>query len=79
MPIPPRRFLRPWTMIEHDDAFEVVDAAGVNLAFVEFEDDLVRRAQNKKLSKDEARRLATQVVRLPELVRIAKGIEPSEA
>ena len=32
-----------------------------------------------RLSKDDARRIAQQILRLPELVRIARGIDPSEA
>ena len=69
------RFTRPWKMIEHPESFEVVDANGLRLAFCYYEDELVRRTQQQRMSKDEARRLAEQIVRLPELVRIAKGIE----
>jgi hypothetical protein len=32
-----------------------------------------------RASKDDARRMAQQILRLPELVRIAKGIDPSDA
>jgi len=44
-----------------------------------FEDEPTRRNFSKRLSKDDARRMAQQILRLPELVRIAKGIDPSEA
>src|SRR6516165_5811169 len=55
------------------------DAAGRILAYVYFEDEPTRRNFSKCLSKDDARRMAQQILRLPELVRIAKGIDPSEA
>ena len=55
------------------------DAAGRILAYVYFEDEPTRRNFSKRLSKDDARRMAQQILRLPELVRIAKGIDPSEA
>jgi hypothetical protein len=47
--------------------------------------DRARRQQEDRdegrgrLSKDDARRMARQILRLPELVRIARGIDPSEA
>ena len=47
--------------------------------FCKFEDEPMRRNFPKHLSKDDARRMAKQILRLPELVRIAKGINPSEA
>ena len=53
--------------------------AGRILAYVWFEDEPTRRNFSKRLSKDDARRMAQQILRLPELVRIAKGIDPSEA
>ena len=53
--------------------------AGRILAYVYFEDEPARRNFSKRLSKDDARRMAQQILRLPELVRIAKGIDPSEA
>jgi hypothetical protein len=81
--MPPRDssdpFGKPWKMIEHDESFEVQDAAGRNLAFVYFEDDQTRRNFTRRLSKYDARRMAQQIMRLPELVRIARGIDPREA
>lgn len=64
-------------MEERGESFHVTDAAGVTLAFVYFEDDKIRREMTKRLSKYDARRMAEQILRLPELVRIAKGSEPA--
>lgn len=71
-------FRRPWTIVENPESFEVLDADGVKLAFVYFEDEPLRRALVKRLSKDEARRLAKEIARLPALVRIARGMDPDE-
>jgi hypothetical protein len=75
-PAKPRRFMRPWSVTELDGAYEVRDAAGLNLATVHFED---RQSHLRRLSKDEARRVAAQIARLPTLLRIEKGIDPEEA
>ncbi len=74
-----RRFVRPWSVTERDGAYEVRDAAGLNLATVHFEDQPDRQSQLQRLSKDEARRVAAQIARLPTLLRIEKGIDPGEA
>jgi hypothetical protein len=81
-PAEPRRFVRfvrPWSVTERDGAYEVRDAAGLNLATVHFEDQPARQSQLQRLSKDEARRVAAQIARLPTLLRIKKGIDPGEA
>lgn len=75
----PRRFVRPWQVIDHGAHFEVTDAAGIQLAVVYFEDDPSRQPMLKRLSKDEARRLAREFARLPALLRIEKGIDAGEA
>jgi hypothetical protein len=75
----PSRFVRPWSVTERDGAYEVRDAAGLNLATVHFEDQPARQSQLLRLSKDEARRVAAQIARLPTLLRIEKGIDPGEA
>lgn len=81
MPQPPhpRPFSKPWKLIDHDESFEVQDSASRTLAFVYFTDDPNRANFMRRLSKDDARRMAQQIMRLPELVRIARGIEPGEA
>jgi hypothetical protein len=49
----------------------VNDAAGQALAYVYFEDEKGRRDVMKRLTKDEARRIAVNIAKLPTLV--AKG------
>src|SRR5215469_12234000 len=69
MPSSPRRFPPPWTVEELDACFVVIDSAEQKLAYVYFEEESGRRSAAKLLSKDEARRLAVNFARLPELLR----------
>jgi hypothetical protein len=71
--------MRPWKVIEHDESYEVQDAVGLPLASVYFENETIRQSSTRRLSKDEARRVAAQIARLPTLLRIEKGIDRGEA
>ena len=62
-----RRFPPPWSVEEYNDAcFVVRDANGRQLAYVYYESEPGRRSAAKLLSKDEARRIAANVAKLPE-------------
>jgi hypothetical protein len=74
----PRRFIRPWQVVERDDRFEITDAAGLGLAVVPFDSEPSRQTTPRRLSKDEARRLARKVARLSALRPIEKGPDPAE-
>jgi endo-1,4-beta-D-glucanase Y len=65
-----RRFPPPWTLEENNDAcFIVRDHNGQALAYVYFEEEAGRRSAAKLLAKDEARRIAANIAKLPELLR----------
>ena len=64
--MPQRRFPPPWIAEEHDACFIVRDRAGLNLAYVYFQNDPGCRVAVKLLSRGEARRIATKIAKLPE-------------
>jgi hypothetical protein len=60
-----RRFPPPWSAEETEACFIVRDANGQALAYVYFEDEPGRRAAAKLLTRDEARRIAANIAKLP--------------
>jgi hypothetical protein len=64
-----RRFPPPWWIDEGTESFCVRDATGQALGYFYFEDEPGRRSTTKRLSKDEARRLAVNFAKMPELLR----------
>jgi hypothetical protein len=62
-------FPSPWTVEDHLACFIVSDANGQALAYFYYEDAAARRSASKLLTKDEARRIATNFARLPELLK----------
>jgi len=61
----PRRFPPPWTSEETDACFIVKDSTGRALAYVYYEEEPGRRAAANLLTKDEARRIASNIAKLP--------------
>jgi hypothetical protein len=70
-----RRFPPPWSIVEHPESFVITDATGQALAFVYFEDEPGRRKTMNRLTRDEARRIATNIAKLPGLLI---GSKPKE-
>jgi K+/H+ antiporter YhaU regulatory subunit KhtT len=64
-----RRFPPPWSVENHVESFVVRDATGQALAFVYWEDEPQRRMSTKRLTRDEARRIAANIAKLPDLLR----------
>jgi hypothetical protein len=63
-----RRFPPPWTVEVLDSGFKIVDANGQALAYVYGLDNARNAAIAKALTRDEARRIASNIAKLPHLL-----------
>jgi len=73
-----RRFPSPWTVEALDSGFKVIDANGQSLAYVYGHAD-VRDAQIAKgLTLDEARRIASNIAKLTELLGAVRPDDDAE-
>jgi hypothetical protein len=67
--MPDCTFPPPWSSEEHSAYYVVRDRNGQGLAYIYYDNGVGRRLAAKLLSKDEARRIAANFARLPELLR----------
>jgi hypothetical protein len=64
-----RRFPPPWSIEDTGAAFVVKGGTGQKLGYFYYEEESGRRSAAKLLTKDEARQIAANVAKLPELLR----------
>ena len=64
----PRRFPAPWSLTEGPACFIVKDSAEQTLSYVYFEQEAGRRSAANLLTRDEARRIAANITKLPVLL-----------
>jgi hypothetical protein len=64
-----RRFAPPWDIEDNGACFIIRDGNGQALSYVYCEQEPGRRTAAGVLTRDEARRIAINIAKLPELVR----------
>jgi hypothetical protein len=64
----PYGFPPPWSVEELDGCMIVWDRDGQAITYVYFEDDPRRRSLAKLLTRDDARQIAANIAKLPDLL-----------
>ena len=64
-----RSFPPPWSSEEHSGYYVIRDRNGQGLAYIYYENEPGQRKVAKLLSKDQARRIAANFAKQPELLR----------
>jgi hypothetical protein len=67
--MPDRRFTPPWDIEDNGACFIIRDANGQALSYVYYENDPGRRTAAGLLTRDEARRIAINISKIPELLK----------